>query len=681
LSSRPMAKHVHPVLCVEDDGPTLKALVRILSARFEQVLVARDGVEGLDIFRQHHLSLVITDIKMPRMDGIAMAREMRALNPATKIIVITSYGSQDLLLAAIETGVTEYIMKPLSAERVYAAVDKCLRVILLEHQVREANAQTQHVLESIRDVFFALDRDWRFTYVNLKAESYFNRPRAEILGKLLQDLLPDRAPIPELYQEAMRAQEMRSFEYHLPGPDAWHEARIFPLDGGISVYLRDITEQKKAQEEMRFLAFYDKLTGLPNRTLLQDRLNQTISRCRRDGHQGAALFMDLDRFKNINDSLGHDTGDRVLQEAARRLKICVREGDTVARLGGDEFVVLLDGIDHPEHIHWVVDRIRGALAQDIQQNGVPLSLTASIGISLIPSDGETMEDLLKAADTAMYYSKKRGGNVHHFYHPEMNARTQNLLVLENTLRKSFQNREFTVAFQPQHELRSRELLGFEALLRWTHPSLGVVPPAEFIPVAEETGLIIPLGEWILETACRQGRTWMEQQGRLLRMAVNVSSRQFWQGDLVATVSRVLAATGFPPAQLELELTESMVVKDVDQAIRTMHALAGMGIRLSIDDFGTGYSSLHSLQKFPIHALKIDRSFVKDVTSNPNDHAISKAIVSLAHSLRLEVIAEGIERPDQLACLLSLGCETGQGYFFSPPVSAQDARAMFLGRSS
>ncbi|MDR3672689.1 MAG: EAL domain-containing protein [Holophaga sp.] len=681
MSPRSVAKDVNPVLCVEDDGPTLKALVKILEARFQQVLVARDGAEGLELFQRHQPSMVITDIKMPRMDGIAMAREIRARAPGTRIIVITSYGSAELLLAAIETGVNDYILKPLSAERVYAALDKCLRVIVLEHQVQDAHAQTQHVLESIRDVFFALDRDWRFTYANLKAESYFNQPRARILGSVFQGLLPDPAPALERYQEAMQAQEMRCFEYRTPSLDAWHEARIFPLDGGISVCLRDITEQKKAQEEIRFLAFYDKLTGLPNRTLLQDRLCQTISRCRRDSHRGAILFMDLDRFKHINDSLGHDTGDRVLQEAARRLKTCIREGDTVARLGGDEFIVLLDGIDHPEHIHWVIDRIRNALAQDILQSGVPLSLTASIGISLIPGDGETVEDLLKTADTAMYYSKKRGGNAYHYYHPEMNAKSQNLLVLENTLRKSFQNRDFTVAFQPQHDLRTRALLGFEALLRWTHPSLGMVPPSEFIPIAEETGLILPLGEWVLETACRQGRTWMEQQGARLRMAVNVSGRQFWQGDLVATVSRVLAATGFPPAQLELELTESMVMNDVEQAIRTMHSLADMGVRLSLDDFGTGYSSLYSLQKFPIHALKIDQSFVKDVTTNPNDQAISKAIIGLAHSLKLEVIAEGIERPDQLACLLSLGCETGQGFLFSEPITAQAARVMFLGRSS
>jgi len=677
LSSRSVARHVSKVLCVEDDGPTRKVLVKILQARFSQVLVAKDGVEGLALFLRHRPDLVITDIKMPNLDGITMAREIRAQEPSTKIIVITSYGSSDLLLAAIEIGVTDYILKPLASDRVHDAIDKCLQVILLEHQVLDANAQTEHVLESIRDAFFALDRDWRFTYVNLKAESYFGLPRARILGYTLQDILPPTSPVPEPYRTAMAAQEMSSFEIHDPELGAWHEARVFPLDGGISVYLRDITEGKKAQEEIRFLAFYDKLTNLPNRTLLQDRLVHTISRCRRDGHRGAILFMDLDRFKNINDSLGHDTGDRVLQEAGRRLKDCIREGDTVARLGGDEFIVLLDGIDHPEHIHWVIDRIRNALAQDIQQHGVQLSLTASIGVSLIPGDGESVDDLLKAADTAMYYSKRRGGNAYHFYRPEMNARTQNLLIMESTLRKSFQNRDFTVEFQPQYQLRTRRLLGFEALLRWTHPSLGVVPPSEFIPIAEETGLILPLGEWVLETACRQGQAWMDQHGRPLRMAVNVSGRQFWQSDLVDTVARVLALTGFPAAQLELELTESMVMNDVELAIRTMHSLAGMGIRLSIDDFGTGYSSLYSLQKFPIHTLKIDQSFIKDLTTNPNDQAISKAIIGLAHSLKLEVIAEGIEHRDQLDCLLDLGCESGQGFYLSAPLTCRDAQSALL----
>jgi diguanylate cyclase (GGDEF)-like protein len=672
-----MVRPSSPVLCVEDDAPTRRLLVKLLEARFDQVLAAGDGAEGLELFLRHRPGLVITDIKMPNLDGIEMAREIRARTPSTKIIITTSFGAAELLLAAIEIGVTDYVLKPLTPERLYGAIDKCLQVTVLERQLLDAKAQTENVLESIRDAFFALDKDWRFTYVNLKAESYFNLPRSRILGSTLPHLLPGGVPAHREYQAAMQSQQSRSFQCYTPALDAWHEARVFPLEGGISVYLQDITEAKKAQEEIRFLAFYDKLTNLPNRTLLQDRMLNAITRCQRDGHQGAILFLDLDRFKNINDSLGHDSGDQVLQEAARRLKTCIRECDTVARLGGDEFIVLLDGIDHSRHIQWVVERILSVLAQDIQQDGVPLSLTASIGVSLIPSDGSNVDDLLKAADTAMYYSKKRGGNGYHFYRPDMNARTQSLLVLESSLRKSFQNRDFSVEFQPQYRLRTRELQGFEALVRLNHPELGVVPPSDFIPLAEETGLILPLGEWVLETACRQGRAWMSQHDAPLRMAVNVSSRQFWQGDLVDTVFRVLAATGFPPTQLELELTESMVMNDVERAIETMHSLAAMGVRMAIDDFGTGYSSLSSLQRFPIKALKIDQSFVREITSNPNDQAIAQAIVGLAHALKLELIAEGIETPEQLSALMELGCENGQGFYFSPPLAAQDIRAMVL----
>ena len=669
--------HCTPILCVEDEPVTRMVLVKILESRFGQVLVAKDGQEGMALFRQHKPGLVITDIRMPFLDGITMAREMRALAPATKIIVLTSYGTADLLMAAIEVGVTEYILKPLEEERVNAAVDKCLRETFLERELLDAKAQTETVLESIRDAFFALDRDGRFTYANLKAESYFGQPRERILGSSLLDLLPGDFSSREAYLDALRAQEIRFFECHSPTRNAWHEARVFPLGGGISVYLRDITETKRAEEEIRFLAFYDKLTHLPNRTLLQDRALNSINRCMRGDQQGALLFLDLDRFKNINDSLGHDAGDYVLKETAARLKSCVREGDTVARLGGDEFIILLDGIEHPKDIHWVVERILNALAQEIHQQGVQLSLTASIGVSLIPGDGESVDDLLKAADTAMYYSKKRGGNAYHFYRPEMNARTQKLLVMESTLRRSFHNRDFTLEFQPQCDLPTQSLHGFEALMRWRHPDLGLVPPSDFIPVAEQTGLILPLGEWALEHACRQGRQWMERYDRPVRLAVNVSSRQFWQGDLVGTVSRTLAATGFPAPLLELELTESLLMNDVELAIGTMHQLAAMGVRLCIDDFGTGYSSLASLQRFPIHALKIDKSFVKDVTTNPNDLAICKAIISLAHSLKLEVVAEGIEHLDQLEGLLDLGCESGQGYLFSPALTPEQAAEMFL----
>lgn len=575
MLSKPKNGAANPVLCVEDDGPTRKVLARLLESRFDRVLTARDGQEGLDLFRRHRPGLVITDIKMPVLDGIMMAREIRQLAPATRIIVLTSHGSADLLMAAIEIGVSDYILKPLQAGRVHEAIDKCLQVTLLENKLLDAKARTENVLES-----------------------------------------------------------------------------------------------------MRFFTQHDKLTRLPNRTLLRERVLHAIDRCTHGDQGGALLTLDLDRFKNINDSLGHDTGDRVLKETAERLKHCVRESDTVARLSGDQFFILLDGI-RDRSIQRVVERICTVLAQEIQLDGARLSLTASIGITLIHGDEASAEDLLKSADSAMHYSQRRGGNTYHFYRPEMNARAQHLLVLENTLRRSFQNRDFIVHFQPQVDLSSGELKGFEALVRWQHPELGLVLPGDFIPLAEQTGLILPLGEWVLETACREGRAWMEQTGQPLRMAVNVTGRQFWQGDLVQVVSRALARTGFPPAHLELELTESMVIEDVDPAIETMHALAAMGIRLSIDDFGTGYSSLSSLQQFPINTLKIDKSFIKHITDRPNDQAIATAIIALAHAMKLEVIAEGIERAEQLACLKKMGCNQGQGFLFSPAMSSRDAQALAL----
>jgi diguanylate cyclase (GGDEF)-like protein/PAS domain S-box-containing protein len=676
LFAKPVTRHAYPVLCVEDDAPTLRVLAKLLESRFDRVITARDGLEGLDLFRQHRPGLVITDIVMPNLDGISMAREIRAQAPSARIIITTSHGGAELLLAAIEIGVTDYLLKPLSAERVYAAIDKCLRLAVLERQLRDAMAETENVLECIRDAFFALDQDWRFTCVNRKAEAMFNLPRARLLGRSLPHLLPGGSAARQQFQMAMQTQERTVFQCFTPGLDLWHEARVFPLEGGISVHLQDITEVRKAREEIHFLAFHDRLTSLPNRTLLQDRVLRSLKRCRDGGHQGAILSMDLDRFKHINDALGHDTGDRVLQEAARRLATCVRDCDTVARAGGDEFVVLLDGIEHASHVHWVLERITSVLAQDIPQDGVPLSLTASIGVSLIPGDGDTVEGLLRAADDAKDYSKKRGGNGFQFYSPRMEAEPQGRLVLRNALGKPFRSQDFTVEFQPRHSLASGALEGFEALAGWHHPDLGAIPAGDFIPLAEETGLILPLGAWVLETACRLGRAWADQHGAPLRMAVNISGRQFWQGDLVDTVFRTLAATGFPPTDLELEFTESMVMNDVDLAITTMQCLAAMGIRMAIDGFGT-HGTLASLRKFPVQALRIDRSLVKGAPADPDDRAITKAIVDLAHTLKLDVVAMGVEGPDQLEALRGMGCDSGQGFYFSPPLDARDVGAMLL----
>lgn len=663
-----------PILLVEDEAASRKLMVHILEKRFSRLLVAENGAAGLELFQRHRPALVITDLHMPVLNGLDMARAIKAEAPSTHVIVTTALGDADMILSAVDVGVVDYVLKPVTAQRLFTAVDKCFRISELERALLSSKTRMESILESIGDAFFALDRNWHFTYLNQRAERHFQLSRSKLLGSSFRTLFPDATPHPA-FAEAMEVQEKRAFVQQVPGLERWHEVSIFPLEGGLSVYLKDITERKKHEDEIRFIAFYDRLTELPNRVLLQERLENAILRCKRNGQRGAVLFLDLDRFKHINDSLGHEAGDRVLQEVARRLRASVRDSDTVARLGGDEFVLILEGFDHPDNIHSVSHRVLLALAQDIPHKGLSLSVTGSIGISFFPSDGETVDDLLKASDVAMYHGKSRGKNTYQFYRPEMNTETQRFLQLEHALRKSVKNHEFTLHYQPQFDLGRKALLGFEALVRWQHPELGLVAPGEFIPLAEETGLILLLGDWVLESACRQARAWMDRTDAPFRMAVNLSGRQFWQGDLVDAVARTLARADLPPERLELEITESMVMQDVDQAIDKMRELAAMGIRLSIDDFGTGYSSLAALKRFPIHTLKIDQSFVKDVTRNTNDAAISESILALAHTMNLTVVAEGIETREQLAFFLEKGCEIGQGYFFSRPVPAWEAEAM------
>jgi diguanylate cyclase (GGDEF)-like protein/PAS domain S-box-containing protein len=665
------------ILCVEDDAASRTVLVQILRQRFANLIVAKGGVEGLDLFRRYRPALVVTDIAMPDMDGIAMARTIKQECPETKVIFTTARGDSDLLLTAIELGVSDYVIKPLSAQRLHSAVGKCLEVVALERELRNSHARTEVILESIGDAFFVLDRHGLFTYLNRRAEEYFRVPRQGLLGQSLLTRFPEFFPHQQVFLDARAAQESQSFEHFSPEHECWIEARVFPLEGGISVYLRDITEKKLAEEKVCQLAFYDKLTGLPNRVLLQDRLTSAMARTRRNGEACALLFIDLDFFKNINDTLGHAAGDLVLKEMADRLHASIRDSDTAARLGGDEFVVLLEGFEHPENIHSVTHRILLSLAQEIHLQGVSLSLTASIGISFFPEDGETAEALLKAADTAMYHGKKRGRNTYQFYRKEMNAQTQQFLLLDSALRLAVQRNEFLLYYQPQYHLQTQALIGFEALVRWRHPERGILSPCDFLPLAEDTGFILDLGEWVLEQACRQARRWLDLNPGPLRVGVNLSSRQFWQEDLVANLGRVLAETGLPPHCLELEIKESVVMTDVDTVVARMRKITDLGVRLAIDDFGTGYSSLAVLGRFPLHSLKIDRSFIAMLASNPGDAAIVTTIISLAHKLNLSVVAEGIETQEQLDFLIREGCEAGQGYLFSPPIPEAQVKAEFM----
>jgi len=440
---------------------------------------------------------------------------------------------------------------------------------------------------------------------------------------------------------------------------------------------QDITENKRADERLHYLAHYDILTGLPNRVLLHDRLNQAMIEADRQDHMVAIMFIDLDRFKIINDTLGHDTGDRLLKQVAERLLGCLRQGDTISRLGGDEFTVILTRVGHVDDVTHAAQKIIASFDPPFRMGEREMFMSPSIGITLYPFDDTTPENLLRNADAAMYHAKEMGRNTFRFYTAELNRRAAKRLATETALRHALERDEFLLHYQPQVDLKTGRVTGMEALIRWRHPEMGLVPPLEFIPLAEETGLIVPIGEWVLHTACTQAKRWHQAGFRHLKMAVNLSGRQFQQKNLVDQVKSALKKTGLPARCLDLELTESLLMHNTGQTLTAMKKLSKLGVDFSMDDFGTGYSSLSYLKRFPIDTLKIDRAFVRDITTDPDDAAIAQAIIAMSHSLGVHVIAEGVETAKQLAFLRANRCDAMQGYYFSKPIPAEDMNRLLL----
>ena len=440
-----------------------------------------------------------------------------------------------------------------------------------------------------------------------------------------------------------------------------------PADRYFIAIKQDITKRKRAEERVQYLAYYDALTGLPNRTLLQDRLAKALAGARRRKDKVAILFLDLDRFKDINDSLGHSVADLLLQEVAERLKTWAREQDTVARVGGDEFLIVLTGVKDVADAAVATERIVNLMTAEFVVQSHSLSIDCSVGISIFPEHGADGETLIKNADAAMYSAKENGRNRFQFFTEDMNAQVVERLTLENSLRLALDKKELFLVYQPQMDIATGRITGLEALLRWQHPDLGLVPPDRFIRIAENSGLIVPIGEWVVRTACRQARKWQDEGLPAVSVAVNVSAVQFRQEGFCELIRRALHETGLAPQYLELELTESLLLANADLMLSVVQELKAMGVTLAIDDFGTGYSSFSYLKQFPVGRLKIDRSFIRDVAVNPDDAAITTAIISMAKRLRLKVIAEGVENEEQMAFLRAHQCDEIQGYYFSKPL--------------
>jgi len=433
----------------------------------------------------------------------------------------------------------------------------------------------------------------------------------------------------------------------------------------------DITKRKEVEQRIHFLAYYDPLTNLPNRVLFGDRLGQALAASRRGGGKVALLFLDLDRFKGINDSLGHAAGDLLLQSVADRLKLCIREMDSICRQGGDEFMIMLPGIEKRDDVAAIAQKIIAAMSEPHHVDGRNLIVSFSIGISIYPDDADNSEALIQSADAAMYHAKEHGRNNFQFFTADMNAEALDLLSLEADLRRAMANRELMIHYQPQIDNATGEIVGVEALARWFHPERGFVPPSRFVSIAEESGLIGQLGEWVLRTACAQNKQWQEEGLVKIPVAVNLSALQFHQKDLVEMIVGILHETGLEPRYLELELTEGIIMKNAESTIATLNALKQAGIMLSIDDFGTGYSSLSYLKRFPIDKLKIDQSFISDIATNEDDAMITTTIISMGHNLRLKVIAEGVETEEQIGFLREHQCDETQGYYVSTPLSPEE----------
>lgn len=551
-----------------------------------------------------------------------------------------------------------------------------------ERALEASEARFRVLTESGLDLISVLAADGVILYQSLALKHLLGYDPAETIGRNVFELVhrEDAEAARAAFARIVETRQFREpLEFRIRHRDGqWRTFESLgtncienPHIRGVVFNSRDVTDRKAIQARIQHLAYHDNLTGLPNRGLLQDRLAHSIARAERAGRKVAVLFIDLDNFKNINDTLGHDVGDELLREVAGRLAGCVRAGDTIARQGGDEFIVLLDNLDDGRGASVVAQKILNALRAAFALGGTEQHVSGSVGIAVFPEDGRDAQTLMKNADTAMFHGKGVGKNTYQYFTAQMNIAVKRRMTLESALRRAVLQKDFVLNYQPQVNLETGEIIAVESLVRWKTEDSGTVMPGDFIPLAEETGLISEIGEWVLREACRQNKEWQDRGLAPRRMAVNLSARQFTDKAFLDTVTRVLQDTGLDPRWLELEITESQVMRQTEGMILLLNRLSEMGVHLAIDDFGTGYSSLSYLKRLPVRSLKIDQSFIRDITVDPNDAAIVVAIINMARSLDLETIAEGVETAGQLALLRSKGCRVGQGFYFSAPISADN----------
>lgn len=676
------------VILIIDDDPRLRTtLADILNGKGYKTLIAKDGAEGLSFMDRCAIDLALIDLGLPDMSGLDVLSRIKADHPAAAVIILTGNATLESAIEATNRGAFSYLVKPYGIEQLMLQIKRAIEKQQADAALRESEAKFRNLLEAAPDGIMIVNDEQNVILINRKFEAILGYDRSEVIGKNMAMFIPRRFVHHQNYskeylnnpQKKQMIKGKEAFALHRDGRKIPVEIKLSLLktSEGLIVFalVRDITDRKRYEAQLEYLTTYDRLTNLPNRNLLVDRLSQAILYAKRNRRQAAVLFIDLDNFKIINDSLGHDLGDRILKIIGERITTCVRANDTVARPGGDEFVVVLTDLAESEDAGSMAKKIQLVLNQPLQIDAHKFGICCSIGISIYPKDGKDAQTLMKNADATMFRVKEQGRGGFQFFTAELNNSIVERMTMENALRQALNNDELSVYYQPQVDLANGRMVGFEALLRWQSPELGMVSPARFIPLAEETGLIIPIGEWVLETAVRQNKEWQAAGFPLLTMAVNLSPRQFWYPGLIETVTRILRESGLEARYLELEITEGLVMRDVKSAMAMLNELKELGVQLAMDDFGTGYSSLSHLKRFPFDKLKMDISFVREVTSDPGSAAIAKTIIAMAHNLNLRVIAEGIETEAQLTYLRNHGCDEMQGFYFSRPVPAVEVEQL------
>jgi diguanylate cyclase (GGDEF)-like protein/PAS domain S-box-containing protein len=693
MNNNPMIKStlVPKILLIESNASAASAIVATLTAAGSDIFRVEcvpQLSEGLECLSKGGIAAILLALSLPDSQGIETFDRLFLAAPDVPILILGGNDQEELAKQAVARGAQDYLLPDhLDAYSLARALRNAIERKFIEDALYVEKERAVVTLNSIGDAVLCTDVFGKISYLNLVAETMTGWRREEAIGKSLAEVFqiidgatrkPARDPM-EMAVEQNKTVGLTincvlirrdGFESAIEDSAAPIHDRAGRVIGAVIVF-HDVSAARAMSLQMTYSAQHDLVTNLPNRLLLNDRISQAISLARRQRRPLAVLFLDLDRFKNINDSLGHAAGDTLLQSVSKRLLASIRRSDTVSRQGGDEFVILLSEVTHPEDAATSARQILQSLSAPHSVDGQDLHILASIGISLYPQDGEDAETLIENADTAMYHAKESGRNTFRFFKQEMNLKAVDRQLIESSLRRAVERNEFLLHFQPKVNLNSGEITGAEALVRWQHPDRGLTLPAQFVPIAEECGLIVQIGRWVLYETCKQARRWQDAGLPFKRVSVNVSAVEFRDKGFVEGVRAILAETGLDARYLDLELTEGVLMHDVESTTDVLKALKRMGVHLAIDDFGTGYSSLSYLRQFPIDVLKIDQSFVQQITGNPYDSAIVSAIIDMGKNLNQRVIAEGIETREQLAFLQAHRCGEGQGYFFSPPVAADE----------